>query len=94
MYRIAPSSFRETTDKKAPLNRLIHAAREAHSRNVREATLPTLGMLRNELLSGLAPDDLEMATRPGRRFRSLLERATHRIAKPGLPKITLRALAE
>jgi hypothetical protein len=67
-------------NKKAPLNRLIRAASESDSRRERESNPPTLDILRNTLLSGSTPNELEMATGPSRRFRDLLERTTSRIA--------------
>ena len=80
MYQLIESSLHQINRKKAPLNRLIRAALQADARHFREASLPTLHILRNTLLSGLTPGELEVATGPGRRFRDLLERTTSRIA--------------
>ena len=80
MYQLIESSLHQINRKKAPLNRLIRAALQADARPFREASLPTLHILRNTLLSGLTPDGLEVAPGPGRRFRDLLERTTSRIA--------------
>jgi hypothetical protein len=77
MHNLIETSLRS---KKAPLNRLIRAAKQTDSRPVRESNLPTLDILRNTLLSGLTADELETATGSGRRFRDLLERTTSRIA--------------
>jgi hypothetical protein len=80
MYQVIENSLHQLNRKKAPLNRLIRAAKQADAQSVLEANLPTLHILRNTLLSGLAPDELEMATGSGRRFRDLLERTTSRVA--------------
>jgi len=80
MDNLIETSFRQINRKKAPLNRLIRAAKQGDARSVREANLPTLQILRNTLLSGLTDDELEMTTGPGSRFRDLLERTTSRIA--------------
>lgn len=66
----------ESNFRKAPLNRMIRAAA---SRSTAEATMPTLKILRNALLSGLASDQLEVATGPNHGFRGLIERAAQRI---------------
>jgi hypothetical protein len=72
MYRVTQTSVPEITHKKAPLNRLIRDAGGAHSRDVRESTPPTLGMLREALFfcPGPAPEELEAGPR---RLRNPLE---------------------
>ena len=72
MYRVTQTSVPEITHKKAPLNRLIRDAGGAHSRDVRESTPPTLGMLREALFfcPGLPPDESEAKPTP---FRNHLE---------------------
>lgn len=73
------SSLRQADQKKAPLNRLIKAAHATNSRRFREAKLPTLDILRNTLLSGQSPNEVETDTWPSHRFRDLFERAANRI---------------